>query len=110
MESIKEGALYKSVQIEGMNFNIYYGYECEGERVRGWEPSPLYPDFAKNPLYTSDGKPFALTHDEACSEYKPISKTSECVCCANCKHFLQKEEIIGVCNAKTRKKIKEKKV
>lgn len=104
MGGIKEGTLYKSVEIEGVLFDIYYGYECEGERAHGWDPSPLYPDFAKNPLHTKNGKPFALIYDEPCDEYLPISKTTECICCANCKLFEKREEIIGVCNAEKRRK------
>lgn len=102
MGDIKEGMLYKSVEIDGVRFDIYYGYECEGERNRGWEPEPLYPNFTTNPQFNQKGKPFALTYDEVCDEYKPISKTTECICCANCKLFEKREEVIGVCNAKKR--------
>lgn len=103
MEKIKEGALYKSIEIEGVRFDIYYGYECEGERARGWEPEPVYPNFLTNPQYTQEGKPFVLIHDEICANYQPISKTTECICCSNCKHFSRLEEVIGVCNAKSNK-------
>lgn len=103
MINVKEGTLYKLIEIDGVCFNIYYGYECEGERLRGWEPEPIYPDFKKNPIYNNDGKQFALTNDEICELYLPISITTECICCANCKHFILCEDIIGICNARKEK-------
>ena len=45
MEMIKEGDLYKRIEIEGVTFLIYYGYSTEKEKEHGWEPAPQYPAF-----------------------------------------------------------------
>ena len=59
MEMIKEGDLYKRIEIEGVTFLIYYGYSTEKEKEHGWEPAPQYPAFEEVPQYTPDGRPFA---------------------------------------------------
>lgn len=97
MSEIREGTVYKSFEIEGVTFKIYYGYESEGERARGWEPTPIYPDFAKQPQYTKDGIPFTIAYGGPCAQYAPINADADDEWCANCHHFDQREEFIGLC-------------
>lgn len=97
MTDIKEGMLYKSFEIEGFSFHIYYGYETAGERERGWEPTPIYPDFEEKPLYTKDGIPFTAVYSSPCAYYDPIEPESDDAWCANCTHFDMREEFIGLC-------------
>ena len=104
MTEIKEGALYKTFEIEGVTFEIYYGYESESERLRGWEPSPMYPDFAERPQYTGEGIPFTLAYADICEHYDPIEKSSEEEWCANCSFFDKKEECVGLCRCNERRK------
>ncbi len=97
MDEIKEGTFYKSFEIEGVKFEICYGYEFDGERERGWEPSPIYPDFTERPRYTPLGQPFASVYQEVCKHYEPIEKETDDDWCANCKLFDKREEFIGLC-------------
>ncbi len=97
MSRIKEGTLYKIVAIDGVKFQIYYGYESESERGRGWEPSPVYPNFTEQPQYTSEGYPFAVAYQDVCEHYAPIKTETDFIECANCKQFDQREEFIGLC-------------
>lgn len=104
MTDIKEGTLYKTFEIEGVSFEIYYGYEAESDRMRGWEPTPLYPNFTERPQYTENGIPFALAYAEVCKHYDPIEKNSEEDWCANCAYFEQREECVGLCRCNERRK------
>ena len=99
MSDIKDGAHYKTVEIEGIKFEIRYGYESDADRRRGWEPTPQYPDFAKVPQYTKKGTPFALAYGGPCRYYAPIDKDADDDWCANCQRFDQREEFIGLCQA-----------
>ena len=97
MGEIKDGAFYKTVEIEGVRFDIYYGYESENVKKHGWDPTPQYPDFDGRPTYTPSGKRFAIAYGEVCNYYEPIKKKTDMVCCLNCKLFNKKEEYIGLC-------------
>ena len=59
-QQIKEGDLYKILNIQGHTFKLYYGYyeDCERENP-AVEPMPIYPDFIKSPKYTDTGQAFA---------------------------------------------------
>lgn len=102
MDKTKEGILYKTVEIEGVRFDIRYGYESEEER-RHWPPSPIYPNFAKQAQYTSDGTPFALAYQEVCAHYEPIDSETDFVECDNCRFFERREELIGLCRCPQRR-------
>lgn len=97
MTENKEGKLYKAFEINGVYFEIYYGYETESERRRGWDPTPIYPNFTEQPQYTSDGIPFTLAYGSPCRHYEPIDREEDDDWCANCPHFDQREEFIGLC-------------
>ncbi len=103
MVEIKEGTLYKTVEIDCVAFNIYYGYESVSERGRGWEPSPIYPNFIERPQYTSDGYPFAVAYQDVCEHYDPINTETDFIECANCKQFDRREEFIGICKCPLRR-------
>ena len=48
-----EGALYKTVEIEGKRFSLYYGYYEECDRENPFcDPIPIYPDFLKVQIHT----------------------------------------------------------
>ena len=98
----KEGELYKSFEIEGTRFDIYYGYESDGERQR-WDPAPVYPWFPEQPQFTSDGTPFALVYQDVCEHYDPIVAETDFGDCVNCKFFEKREQFIGLCRCPKRK-------
>ncbi len=96
MERIKEGDLYKLLNIDGTDFEIRYGYYSEAERDL-WEPTPIFPDFISSPMYTCDGKPYATAEQDVCKYFKVTEDASEEGWCADCIYFRMVEEIIGVC-------------
>ena len=100
----KEGELYKSVEIEGARFDIYYGYASEQEKKSGWEPTPQYPDFDNEPQFAENGYRFTVAYGQVCEHYEPISTTTDFIYCHNCKLFDKKEEYIGVCLCEKRRR------
>ena len=97
MNEIRVGDLHKTIEIEGVMFNIYYGYDSDEERIRGWDPTPIYPDFEKRPQYTKEGIPFTLAYGGPCRHYDRFDKEAEDDWCANCTMFDKREEFIGLC-------------
>ncbi len=96
MKDIKEGSLYKSIEIDNNIFNIYYGYYSDKEREL-WEPMPIFPDFIKSPVFTCEGNPFTRADQDICEHYRPKSNASGENWCNDCMHFKLYEEIIGIC-------------
>ncbi len=96
MSNIKEGELYKTLIVRDKAFDILYGYYCEAERDR-WEPTPIYPDFIKNPQYTKEGLAYVTAEQSVCEHYKPKANASGEEWCNDCMHFKLEQEIIGVC-------------
>ncbi len=95
-EKVKEGDLYKVLNISGHTFELYYGYyeECERENP-SVEPMPIYPDFIKTPEYTDKGQPFVTKMQDACEHYKGLTRQyNEC---AECDHYLHGDDLIGIC-------------
>ena len=93
MNSKRDGDLYKVVTIHEVSFELRYGYYEEFERAVG-EPIPIYPDFIKSPRYTKDGYPFVTQMQELC-KYGESSFTEGC--CADCRYFVDGEELLGIC-------------
>lgn len=103
MEEIKEGTLYKEIEIEGVTFLIYYGYSTENEKQNGWEPAPLYPVFEEHPRYTVKGFPFANSFQDGCEYYEPKSQKKAERWCFSCKMFDQRDQLIGICTCEKRR-------
>lgn len=99
MDKIKEGDLYKIIDLHGHTFELRYGYYEEYERGKG-EPVPIFPDFIKNPQYTKEGFPFVTQMQELCPHG---SSSFSDGCCVDCVHYSQGEDLIGICtNAKNK--------
>ncbi|MBO5196619.1 MAG: hypothetical protein J6C03_05940 [Clostridia bacterium] len=95
-ETNSEGELYKSLNVYGCDFDIYYGYYEDCDRQNPFvDPMPIYPDFIKNPQYTKNGLPFVTKMQGACSYYK--GKDTKEKDCAECRHYLHGAELLGVC-------------
>ena len=94
---LKEGDLYKKIEIFGEIFEIYYGYYEKRERDNPQiEPMPIYPDFIINPKFTKDGYPFVTKMQDACAYYKgKPSKYSEC---AECEYYRHGDDFLGICS------------
>ena len=97
MKIIKEGMLYKSTEVEGARFELYYGYESDEERTREWEPTVLYPDFTEHPQYTSSGFRLATAFQDVCPHYKKKPTQNDDDWCDLCEHFAKGDDLIGVC-------------
>ncbi len=104
MKEIKEGDLYKSLTIEGNTFNIIYGYYSQSEREL-WGPTPIYPDFLKNPMFTASGCPYTRADQDICEYYEPKKEVSGEDWCNDCTHFVLGQEIIGICKCKLKQKL-----
>lgn len=107
MNKIVDGTLYKTVEIDGVRFDIYYGFYNEREKELGYEPTPIYPDFDKNPQYTNSGLPIVAVYTDLCPHFQPLPKTIELDGCVNCIYFDKKEDYIGLCTCDSRRRTKE---
>ncbi len=98
MKKIETGSLYKIITVENREFEIYYGYNSPFEREYWKEPTPIYPNFLKKPIYNDLGKPFARADQDICEHYLPKEEVSGEDWCNDCNYFETKEDIIGLCN------------
>ena len=103
-EKIREGDVYKVITIDNTTFEILYGYESPEEKIRGWEPTPIFPDFEKVPQYNSEGYPFVTVYQGICPHYRPREKVSGEEWCADCAWLEKHETYIGLCKCKERKR------
>ena len=102
----KEGDLYKDVNISGKTFRLLYGYYESFERESPFnDPMPIYPDFTKDPHYTSEGIPIVTAMQNPCGYYK--GKHHEDRSCVDCHFFLKSEELFGLCGCPHRKQCQE---
>jgi hypothetical protein len=93
MNQIRDGDLYKTINVFGKRFDLRYGYYEEFERARG-EPIPIYPDFRENPVYTEDGHPFVTQMQDLCRHGESKFRDG---CCADCKYYKNGEDLVGIC-------------
>ncbi len=101
-DSPREGDLYKTINVEGFGFDIYYGYyeDCDRQNP-SVDPMPIYPDFMEKPQYTKSGFPFVTKMQSACEFYK--GKDVKEKDCAECRHYMHGAELLGVCTCYKRK-------
>ena len=98
---VKEGDLYRVIQLFGHTFEIRYGYYEERDRFSKYgEPVPIFPDFLNTPVFTLDGHPFVTAMQDACPHF---SGEEPCGTCFECKHFETGEDLIGICKSNQRK-------
>lgn len=96
-EPHREGELYKTVELHGKRFTLYYGYYEECDRKNPLcEPIPIYPDFLKAPVYTDSGEPFVTAMQDPCGGYKGGKQRTDTTC-ADCEYFKKGEEWFGIC-------------
>lgn len=103
-KQIKEGDVHKVFTINNVTFEIRYGYHSPEEKKRGWEPTPIYPDFTETKQYTLEGYPFASVYQDICEHYKPKKNAPTEEWCENCLHFEKGETYIGVCRCERRRR------
>lgn len=99
----KEGDLYKVYVVDNHIFEIQYGFYEENER--GWvEPLPIFPDFAKYPVYTESGVAVTALIQAACEHYKPRQEKYPEHWCGDCVNYDGGKEEIGRCVCPMRKR------
>ena len=100
----KEGDFYKTIEIEGVRFDIHYGY-YDPEMERGnMEPIPLFPNFIKHPRYTEKGYMFLTADQPTCEYFKPKSSISDEGWCNDCEYIELYESCLGVCRCEQNRK------
>ncbi len=102
MEKTQEGTLYRTLNIEGVILDIFYGYYSEHEREL-WDPTPIFPDLKTERFFTEVGHRLVRADQDVCTEYSPKPKVSGENWCNDCKHYSHGEEIIGICRCKKNK-------
>ena len=99
----KEGDLYKEVTISGKTFKLLYGYYESFERESPFnDPMPIYPDFIKEPHYTSEGIPLVTAMQNVCKLYN--GKNDEDSSCSDCVFFQKSKDLFGFCNCPRNKR------
>lgn len=99
MNHIRDGDLYKTITVDGVVFELRYGYYEEYERGRS-EPVPIYPDLRAEPKYLSDGTPIVTAMQEACDGFVGDDRELGCY---GCRHFEECEDLIGLCRLHSNK-------
>jgi len=93
-----EGELYRVVNVQGTEFELYYGYYEEADRRNPLvEPMPIYPDLLSEPRYTQGGKRIVTRMQDACENYNGSRGGDEV--CGECRHFKRCEALFGICQA-----------
>ena len=81
----------------GKSFALYYGYYEDSDRYSKYaEPTEIYPDFIKTPIFTDDGYPFVTAIQNPCNHYEKTRDTTDK--CVDCKYFQKGEELFGICS------------
>lgn len=101
MPNARDGDFYKSVEVFGRRFELYYGYYEDYERENGEPPIPIYPDFLRQPLYTEDGFPFVTQMQAPCEHHRGVHPDGFC---ADCPYYEDGEELIGICRCTARRR------
>ncbi len=91
-----EGALYRSLEIDGHRFELRYGYYEEGERILG-EPVVVYPDLEKRRMYCNRGYRLVTAVQTPCAYYTISGAGEPEYCCSDCLHYSDPAEEIARC-------------
>jgi hypothetical protein len=95
MKSKKEGDLYKTIIIDGVVFDIRYGYYEETDRYGKYnDPIPIYPDLVTSPKYNADGYRIVTEMQDVCEHSERSFNEGICV---ECSFYKQSDELIGIC-------------
>ena len=97
-----EGDLFRTVEVHGKIFNIYYGYYEEADRHSRYnDPVPVYPDLDRNPQHDGEGHHIVTRMQVACPYYS--GKPSE-DSCEHCPYFKHSGDLFGICLCEQNKK------
>lgn len=100
--SPQEGDLFRIYTVDGLSFQIRYGYHAENERGRV-EPLPIFPDLLSEPVYTRCGIPVTSYIQAPCIHYTPRHPDHPEEWCGDCIHYDAGQEKMGRCLCPERK-------
>ena len=92
MAKIKDGDLYKKIEIGDKIFEIRYGYYEDFEREHN-DPVPIYPDFIKSPVY-HEGCPLVTAMQDVCEYFNGDDAEIGCLVC---RYYERADDLIGKC-------------
>ena len=96
LSEVKEGDLFKRIELDGEIFEIRYGfYEACDRLNRFAEPIPLYPDFTRYPCYSKAGVPFATEMQPPCEHF--VGQCDADSVCGDCEFYRHGDELLGQC-------------
>ena len=98
-----EGDLYKVITVAGHTFTIRYGYYTEEDRLSG-EPTPVFPNFENEPLFSEQGHPLVTRIQDSCLHYRSHDGAGD-GWCADCRMFENGQEDIGLCLCEARRRM-----
>lgn len=101
VQTHNEGELFKRIELYGSTFDIRYGYYEDIDRQ--YEPYEVYPDFIKNPVYTSDGAPFVTLTQTPCAYFQK-KKNAFDGDCGTCIYMEHGDGLIAVCRCPQNRK------
>ena len=99
MTAIKEGDVFRRVEIDGKLFEIRYGYYEDYEREAG-DPIPIYPDLHAVPTFGESGLRIVSAIQQACENFSPKCNGCEKEAdCGFCKHYREAHpgDMLGIC-------------
>ena len=103
MKNKNEGDLYKIIVIDGLIFEIRYGYYEEKDRYGQYnDPIPIYPDLVTSPAYNAEGYRIVTAMQDVCDHVE--SNLSEGIC-VECRFYKHSDDLIGICKHPKNKKV-----
>ena len=98
-KKIREGDIYKVIQVKDKTFEIKYGYYEEFER-NSIDPVPIFPDLSENPVYTACGYKIVTQMQDPCKHFELKSEIFSEQWCGSCKYYEDERCMISVCKYK----------
>ncbi len=84
---------YNHYEVDGVKISIEVREDALSKRIL-----EFYPNFAEEPQYTPDGRPFTLAVEDACPDAEHADD-GLCIDCTGCKFYRKAAEktLFGVC-------------
>ncbi len=97
MNNIRDGDLYKIIELGGRTIELRYGYYDPALDRGRIDPMPIYPNFKKAPLYTADRYAIVTADQDVCEHFTPKPRISGEGWCNDCEYLEKHEEFLGIC-------------
>ena len=98
----QEGEIHSVISVDGGTFVIRYGFNDERERET-WEPTPIYPDLDRNPVYGVSGRRIVTFMQAPCEHFIPQEEGADRYC-GCCKYYERaNKQMINPCECEKNK-------